>query len=341
MGAPVAPVETAHGGGAPVAPAPGPGRTDMPGAHSPLQAPARIIHATRARHAPDARACAWDPPRVRAVARGGAEASEAPARTPMATVAMPPQPPPQPRLPHEAFAALWPDSRAAAAAPPSASSSASTSASSASSSASSASPSGAGGPLRRTGALKLIRTDFWMKHRNAQVAQRQTVAKHRKQEADAREAAAREEARSKQDARDQRVTTDDAFSEKCRRDKPQPVMQLSEHRIKAILANKDPATGQPKQKSAAEKLIDAANAAQILAKISYPTLAISVPNSTSKAVCLQITAENRQEQMMRALAVPGAREQLAKARAEYARQAARRRKHAPPALPAPLAPLAR
>ena len=130
------------------------------------------------------------------------------------------------------------------------------------------------------------------------------------------------------------MTTDDAFAEKCRRDKPQPVMQLAEHRIKAILANKDPATGQHKQKSAAEKLIDAANAAQILAKISYPTLAISVPNSTAEAVCLQITAETRQEQMMRALAVPGAREQLAKARAEYARQAARRRKPAPPAPPA-------
>jgi hypothetical protein len=170
-----------------------------------------------------------------------------------------------------------------------------------------------------------------MKHRNEQLVQRHAVAKHRKQEADAREAARQEEARARQDARDQRVTADDAFAETCRREKPKPVAQLAEHRARAASAGKDPAAGQSKQKSAVEKLIEAANAAQILAKISYPTMAIAVPNATAEAVCLQITATNRQEQMMRALAVPGAREQLAKARAEYARQAARRRRPAPPA----------
>ena len=228
----------------------------------------------------------------------------------MALVAAPPMM--QPQQPQQALAALWPGAPVAAA---------STSAAAAST--------GAPSALRRSGVLKLIRTDFWQKHQNEQLVQRHAIAKHRAKEAIVREVAQKEAARAKQDARDQRKTADDAFAEKCRREKPQPVMQLPEHRIKAILAGKDPTTDQPKKrKTDMELLVEASSAAQILAKITYPSLAIAVELADTASVLLKITAENRQSEMMKALAVPGSRAQLAKARQQYARARAQEREAA-------------
>ena len=237
----------------------------------------------------------------------------------MALVAAPPMM--RPQQPHQALAALWPDALVAAAAaaarPTSTSASASTSAPS--------TPSAPSAP-RRSGVLKLIRNDYWQKHHDAQLKQRHAIAKHRSKEAVVREAMQKEAARAKQDARDKRVTTDDAFAEKCRREKPKPVMQLAEHRIKAVLADKDPATGRPKpKKTDAERLVEACSAAQILAKLTYPTLPIEVEHASQASKDLEITTENRQEEMMKALSVPGVRVQLAKARQRFARARAQER----------------
>ena len=234
----------------------------------------------------------------------------------MALVAAPTQPT-QPTQPQQALAALWPGARVAAAAAAASASASTTGAPSA--------PSAQSTP-RRSGVLKLIRTDFWQKHQNEQLAQRHAIAKHRKKEAVVREALQKEAARAKQDARDQRVTADDAFAEKCRREKPQPVMQLAEHRMKAILAGKCPATDQPKKKKTdTELLVEASSAAQVLAKITYPSLPIAVDHADQASIDFKVTSENRQSAMMQALAVPGVRVQLAKARQQFAHARARAR----------------
>lgn len=242
----------------------------------------------------------------------------------MALVAAPPMM--RPQQPHQALAALWPDAPVAVAAAAARPTSTSTSTSaSASASASTSAPSAPSAP-RRSGVLKLIRNDYWQKHHDAQLKQRHAIAKHRSKEAVVREAMQKEAARAKQDARDKRVTADDAFAEKCRREKPKPVAQLAEHRIKAVLADKDPATGRPKpKKTDAERLVEACSAAQILAKLTYPTISIEVEHASQASKDLEITTENRQEEMMKALSVPGARVQLAKARQRFARARAQER----------------